>query len=155
MQIRFARLLPAVLLAAAPIVLAQAPEQPRYLTPPPDIVAAFDVEPPPATLLSPTRQQIALTYRKGQPSIAELARPVLRLAGARVNPRTFGPQRTGLIYAITLKPVGGGTETKVAVPADANISNVRYSADGTHLLFLNTKSDAIEVWIADTTRKTT
>jgi dipeptidyl aminopeptidase/acylaminoacyl peptidase len=150
MPVRFARFVPLAVLALVPIVLAQAPEQPRYLTPPPEIVAAFNVEPLPATLLSPNRQQLALSYRKGQPPIAELSQPVLRLAGARVNPKNFGPQRTGLIYAIGLQPVGGGSEVKVAVPPDANISRVKFSPDGSKLSFLNTKESAIELWVADT-----
>jgi len=31
------------------------------------------------------------------------SQPILRIAGARVNRRTNGPQRTAGIYAITLK----------------------------------------------------
>ena len=139
MPVRFARFVAFAVLALVPVALAQAPEQPRYLTPPPEIVAAFNVEPLPATLLSPNRQQLALTYRKGQPPIAELAQPVLRLAGARVNPKNFGPQRTGLIYAIGLKPVAGGSEMKVAVPPHARISHVKFSPDGSNLSFLNTR----------------
>ncbi len=151
MSTRFARVLPLAVLILTPVLFAQtAGQQPRYLTPPPDIVAAFDVEPLPAALLSPNKQVLALTYRKGQPSIAELAQPVLRLAGARVNPKTFGPQRTGLIYAISLKPVAGGPEQKITVPVNANLSNVKFSPDGSRLSFLNTTDHGIELWVADT-----
>src|SRR5262249_8670079 len=41
------------------------------------------------------------------------------------------------------------SEIKVMVPAQANLSNVHFSPDGTHLSFLNTKSNGIELWIAD------
>ena len=151
MPTRFARVVPLAVLILTPVLFAQAPgQQARYLTPPPNVAAAFDVEPLPAAILSPNKQVLALTYRKGQPSIAELAAPVLRLAGARVNPKTFGPQRTGLIYAIALKPVAGGPETKVTVPAEANLSNVKFSPDGSRLSFLSTKGTGIELWVADT-----
>ncbi|HTK28817.1 MAG TPA: prolyl oligopeptidase family serine peptidase [Vicinamibacterales bacterium] len=149
MNSRLIRLLPLAIVAFVPGLVAQGPTQARYLTPPPEIVAAFDVEPLPAMILSPTRQVMALTRRKGEPSIAELARPVLRLAGARVNPKTFGPQRTGLIYAIDIKPIAGGADTKVTVPPGANLSDVKFSPDGAHLSFLNTKDDGIELWVAD------
>ena len=75
---------------------------------------------------------------------------MLRLAGARVNPRTNGPHRTTNIYAITLRKISDGSEVKVMVPAQANLSSVRFSPDGAHLSFLNTKENGIEMWIADT-----
>ena len=152
MRIRLTRLLPLALLAIAPSLVAQSPalDQTKYLLPPQNVVDAFDAPPLPQELLSPTRQVMALTYHKGEPDIADLARPVLRLAGARVNPKTFGPQRNPLIYAITLKRIADGGEVKVAVPAHANLSNVKFSPDGSHLSFLSIADDGIDLWIADT-----
>jgi hypothetical protein len=136
----------------APVVAARAPagsDAPKYLLPPKAIVDAFDVEPLPGLMLSPNKQALALTYRHGQPGIAELAQPVLRLAGARVNPKTYGPHRTSLIYAITMKRIADGSEIKIVVPPQANLSNVKFSPDGAHLSFLNTRENGIDLWIAD------
>src|SRR5436309_7225822 len=99
-----------------------AADTPKYLVPPADVVAAFDAPPLPEALLSPSKKVMALAYRKGQPAIAALSRPMLRIAGERVNPRTNGPHRTALIYAIHLQKVAGGGETKVTVPSNANLS---------------------------------
>src|SRR3954466_16243960 len=112
------------------IVLATtlAADTPKYLVPPPDVVAAFDAPPLPEALLSPSKKVMALSYRKAQPTIAALSRPMLRIAGERVNPRTNGPHRTPLIYAIKLQKIAGG-EMKVAVPANANLSNLKFSHD--------------------------
>src|ERR1019366_1251119 len=108
----------------APVVAARAPAgAEKYLLPPKAIVDAFDVEPLPGSTLSPNKQTLALTNRHSQPGIAELAAPVLRVAGERVNPKTYGPQRTALIYAITMKRLADGGETKIAVPPQANLSN--------------------------------
>src|SRR5207244_759666 len=98
---------------------------------------------------SPSKQVIALTYRRPYPTIAELSRPMLRLAGLRVNPRTNGPHLTARIYAITLKKIADGSEARVIVPPQPNISNVRFSSDGARLSFLNTKDNGIELWVAD------
>jgi dipeptidyl aminopeptidase/acylaminoacyl peptidase len=138
-------------------IAAQVPtasDPPRYVLPPKAIVDAFDAEPLPQTLVSPNKQVIALTKARTYPTIAELAQPMYRLAGARVNPKTNGPHRTsGLtgtgIYAITLKKIGDGAETTVTMPAQARISNVKFSPDGSHLSFLQTKDDGIELWVAD------
>jgi dipeptidyl aminopeptidase/acylaminoacyl peptidase len=146
-------LIPLVKFTAAIILLIcvslVAAAQQEYKKPPQEIIDAFDVPPLPAAILSPSHQVMALTYRKAFPSIAELSQPMLRLAGARINPRTNGPQRTAGIYAITIKQIADGRETKVAVPAPANLANIRFSPDGLHLSFQNTKDDGIELWVAE------
>ncbi len=139
-----------VLLALTTIGLGQSGDAARYQLPPREIIEAFDAQPLPAAILSPTKQSMALTYRRAYPTIAELSQPILRLAGARINANTNGPQRTANIYAITLKKISDGSETKVMVPPQANLSNIHFSPDGSHLSFLNTKANGIELWIADT-----
>ena len=124
----------------------------KYLTPSAPIVATFDAPPLPQVIVSPTRQVLALTLRKGSPGLGELARPTLRLAGVRVDPKNNGPHRTatnGGGYAITLKHIADGREVSVPVPPQASISNVHFSRDGSRLSFTNTKDAAIELWIAD------
>src|SRR5437870_1989503 len=118
-----------------------------YLTPPKEVIAAFDAKPLPEAMLSPSREVMALAERKAQPSIAMLSQPMLRLAGARINPKTFGPHRTPLIYAITLKKIADGSEVAVTVPPNANLSNLEFSPDGSKLAYTNTTSDNIELWV--------
>jgi dipeptidyl aminopeptidase/acylaminoacyl peptidase len=135
---------------------AQSPaaDRSKYNIPSPQIVSTFDAPPLPNVVISPTRQVLALTMRKGSPSLAELARPTLRLAGARVDPKNNGPHRTatnGGGYAITLKRITDGREIPVTVPPQASLSNVHFSPDGSRLSFTNTKDSTIELWIADVT----
>src|ERR1041385_5279196 len=106
-----------LLVAAATVSFAQTSDAPKYQLPPKEVVDAFDAPPLPAAILSPSKQVIALSYRRPYPTIAELSPPILRLAGARVNPNTNGPQRTANIYAITLKKISDGSEIKVAGPS--------------------------------------
>ena len=119
-----------------------------YLLPPKEVIAAFDAAPLPEAILSPSKKVLALTSRRGQPSIAALSQPMLRLAGARINPKTFGVHRAGLIYAIELKNIASGHVVKVATPPQASISNIEFSPDGSKLAFINTKRDGIELWVA-------
>ena len=139
-----------LVLSAVSFIHAQSAEVPRYQLPPKEVIDAFDAAPLPQAILSPSKQVLALTYRHPYPTIAELSQPILRLAGARVNPRNNGPQRAAEIYAITLKRIADGSELKIAVPQQANISNVHFSPDSTHLSFLNRTDDRIELWVADT-----
>jgi len=122
----------------------------RYEMPPKEVVDAFDTPPLPQAILSPSKQTMALLYRRPYPTIAELSRPMLRLAGVRVNPRTNGPHLTARIFGITLKRISDGAETKVVMPMQPNVSNVKFSLDGKQLAFLNTKPTGVELWIADT-----
>src|SRR5687768_5959498 len=89
---------------------AQAPPQSAssasgYLLPPKVIVDILDAPPPPTTEVSPTRDVIAQLERSSMPGIAELAQPVLRIAGRRINPRTNGPHRAQVARSITLKSI--------------------------------------------------
>ncbi|HKP38534.1 MAG TPA: prolyl oligopeptidase family serine peptidase [Pyrinomonadaceae bacterium] len=121
----------------------------RYELPPREVIAAFDAPPLPQAILSPSKQSMVLLYRRPYPTVAELSRPMLRLAGTRINPRTNGPHQSARIFGITFKRISDGVETKVELPLQPNISNVRFSPNGAHLSFLNTKADRVELWIAD------
>src|SRR5215471_9074988 len=147
-----------VVLAAllAPALAAQAPrsEPVRYMQPPKSVVDVFDADPLPQAMVSPNHQVMALISARQHPSIAELAQPMYRLAGARINPKTNGPRIGGNIYKIVVKTIATGADKKVTLPAQARVSNVRFSPDGSHLSFLNTKDAAIEVWVADVTTGT-
>lgn len=131
------------------LATAVAAQSSTYLVPPKEVVAAFDAKPLPDAILSPARNLLALTQRRAQPSIAEVARPMLRLAGARIDPKTFGPHRLPLIQSIALKKIAGGDAIAVTVPANADLAYVKFSPDGSRLSFVNTTSNDTELWIAN------
>jgi len=91
---------------------------------------------------------MALAQRGAQPTIAMLSQPMLRLAGARINPKNFGPHRTALIYAITLKKIADGSEVALTVPPHANLAHLEFSPDGSRLAYTNTTPSNIELWIS-------
>ena len=47
----------------------------------------------PSVSLSPARDRMLLLESSGYPSVSELAEPMLRLGGLRINPSTNGPHR--------------------------------------------------------------
>jgi dipeptidyl aminopeptidase/acylaminoacyl peptidase len=117
-----------------------------YLTPPKVIVDILDAPPTPAVVVSPDHRTVALLNRRSMPTVAELAQPIHRIAGARINPKTNGrQQRGGNVIAITLR----SSEKKVTVPPNANIGGVSFSPDAKRLSFTNTKENGIELWVAD------
>src|SRR5262245_27073905 len=94
------------LLLVAALPAADAPS--GYKKPPEAIRKVLDIAPPPAGALTPNRDYLLLTEGRLYPSVAELAQPVLRLAGSRINPRTNGPQLPPRFTAFTFVPLGGG-----------------------------------------------
>jgi dipeptidyl aminopeptidase/acylaminoacyl peptidase len=145
----------ALVIAASAALYGQTRQQTAtssgYLTPPKVVVDILDAPPTPGLTVAPDRRTVALLSRRSMPTIAELAEPIHRVAGARINPKTNGrQQRGGGITAITLKSIADGTERRVIVTPNANISGVSFSPDGKRLSFTNTKENGIELWVADT-----
>jgi dipeptidyl aminopeptidase/acylaminoacyl peptidase len=115
------------------------------------IVDMIDAAPTPGVVVAPDRKTLALLERRSLPTVADLAQPIHRIAGQRINPKTNGrQQRTGGVYAITLQQVTGGKQTKISVPKDARLGDVSFSPDGKRLAFTNTRENGIELWVADT-----
>ena len=148
---RAALALMTVTVLTAVLAAQPTPAPAGYQLPPKVIVDILDAAPTPAVVIAPTRQMVALLERTSMPSLADLAAPIHRIAGARINPRTNGrQQRTGAATGITLKALGGGMEKRVVLPRGVNAGGLAFSPDGKHLSFTNTKAAAIELWVADT-----
>ena len=123
--------------------------QTPYKTPPQIIVDMLDAPPLPAASISPDRQWLLLLEQRSMPTIAELAQPMLRLAGNRINPRTSGPQLPGGITGLVLKRVADGTERRVNVPTPAALSYVIWSPDSRTVAFVQTSDSGLVLWVAD------
>lgn len=127
--------------------------QDRYQRPPKAVTDILDVPPTPSLILSPARTHALLVEPQRYPSIAELAAPMLRLAGVRINPRTNGLHRTFFpirYVAYTLKRIADGQEWKLAVPPEPNLSPPVWSPDGKHFAFTHTTANGIELWVGET-----
>ena len=96
-----------------------APAASGYLTPPKAIVDILDAPPPPTVELSGSGTAMAVLERASMPTMAELAQPMLRLAGVRINPKTNGLHRAVRYRSLTLKNPADGTERKVTLPANS------------------------------------
>lgn len=123
--------------------------QEHYQRPPKAVTDILDVLPPPTVSVSPTRDSIALLQPASYPTIAELAEPMLRLAGHRINPNTNGPSRPTRLVGISLMKATGGEATPVKLPGGARPGAPHWSPDGKHFAFTNTTRDAVELWVAD------
>ncbi len=121
----------------------------KYQKPPKAILDVMNAPAAPNVSFSPSRDFALLVSSTRYPPIVDLAQPMLRLAGLRINPRNNGLHRAQHNLAYTLKRISDGKETKVQVPANAFLGSPEWSPDGRHFAFTNNTGSAIELWIGD------
>ena len=137
-----------VVVLVAGLAVAQS-DTPAYQKPPQAIVDVMNAEPLPGVAISPLRDVIALVPRHSMPSIAELARPWLGLAGSRIDPANNGPRLRPAGTGVTLRTIATGAERRIPVAAGSNIAPVGFSPDGKRFAFTNTRDTRIELQIVD------
>jgi dipeptidyl aminopeptidase/acylaminoacyl peptidase len=123
--------------------------QQAYQRAPEAIRAILDVPPPPAVLVSPARDRLLLAQGVRYPPISDLAEPMLRLAGERINPQTNGPHRALRVVGLSLETIADGKERKIALPAGARLGMPQWSPDGRRFAFTNTTASGIELWVGE------
>ena len=109
--------------------------------------------PAPASVYFSPQRDAMLTYRvERHPPVADLAEPVLRLAGLRINPANNGPHRTARCVELTLHPLPEGKARPITLPANSRISIPTWSPDGKQFAFLRFGSREIELWVGESKR---
>jgi dipeptidyl aminopeptidase/acylaminoacyl peptidase len=106
----------------------------------------------PIANLSPSRDVVLMVTPVLYPPIADLARPMLRLAGVRIDPANNAEHNAPRYTGFVLKRIQDGRELKVTIPIDPYLSAPVWSPDGRRFAFTNTTRNAVELWIgvADT-----
>jgi len=145
LSFRFASLL-FLLLFASQTFFAQG----SYKQPPQNVMDVLNSSVTPTSSISPAKDVILLAEPLRYPPVSELAQPMLRLAGLRINPNTNGQHRQPYFVKLMLKNIADGKEMPVSLPAGAQIISPSWSADGKFVAFGNQTPGGIELWILET-----
>src|SRR5215213_4667050 len=146
MKVRYRSLIVfAIVLLAAATALAQQ----GYKKPPKEVLDILNAPVTPTALVSPTRANILLYTVPRYPPLADLAQPMLRLAGRRINPAANSPHRVQYAVSLTLKRIADGSEIKIELPPGAKITGIEWSDDGKQFVFLNNTPNRVELWVGD------
>lgn len=124
--------------------------QSGYQKPPQAILDVLNAPPTPSAIVSPARDYLLMLDFLRYPPISELAQPMLRLAGVRINPNTNGQHRAPYGVKLTLKKISDGAEIQISLPPNSQIGFPQWSADGQHFAFTNTTPSGIELWVGET-----
>lgn len=144
----------AVWIACAALVFFYAQSavaQHSYMKPPAQIENVLNAPLTPNASVSPAEDYVILYRSVPYPSIADMAQPMLRLAGLRINPKTHAQHNPPHFADFVLKHVPDGAEKKIALPADGNFGAPSWAPDGKHFIVSETTLAATKLWVGDTT----
>ena len=142
----------------------------QYKEPPSPIPAILDAAPSPNVRLSPDRQWLLVMERPALPPISEVGAPEFRLAGLRINPRTYAGSRDAFMTGLKLiavpaaapaaakgkapkKPLPAATTlpkaVSVQIPDGRRIVQAFFSPDSKSLAVILGTDDGLELAVAD------
>ncbi len=117
-----------------------------YRLPPQEVIDIITAPPTPRVGFSPDHEWMVVTTRDAMPSIADLSRRMLRLAGMRIDPVTNGRFRTSYDRGFEIRSVANGDVlTRVTIKEGEGLAGTTWShrsnvlaygvvsAEGTHL----------------------
>lgn len=121
-----------------------------YQRPPQVIADLLEAPLTPSVTFSPDKKWMVLFDRSDYPTIEELSRPELRIAGLRIDPTNNGPSRQSYLIGITLKSLSDKKEFTIkGLPTPLLISSASFSPDSKKMAFLQNYADRIELWTID------
>jgi dipeptidyl aminopeptidase/acylaminoacyl peptidase len=146
----FALLAPSTGFAQQPAAAAQPAN--GYREPVAELKAIVDAPRPPQVSLSPRRDLIALQQIPPLPSIALVAQPELKLAGLRLNPRSYSPSRFSFVTDLWLMEVATGKELRIeGLPSPLSLASVTWSPDQKYLALnqIDPNTGSNTLWLVD------
>ena len=135
-------LLLAVILVAPKATMAQS----SYRLPPQEVVDIIDAKPEPAVSLSPDANWMMLVERQAMPSIADVARRKLRLAGIRIDPKANGRFTPSYWSGLALRQTDQPDATAISILSDAKIASVSWSHDSKHFAVVVVAEKGQQLW---------
>lgn len=124
--------------------------QTGYQKPPAAILDVLNAPGTPTANLNPTRTHVLFLETVRNPTIADLSKPMLRVAGLRIDPANSGPHLTSYAYGPYLQKIDGGQVTKLDLPAKVALTGLNWSPDGRYFSVINHTPTALELWVGET-----
>lgn len=126
--------------------------QDGYKTPPKDVADMLLAKRPPNVSVDDKGEWMLFMESSSYPSVAELARPELRIAGLRINPANFAPSRQSFITGLYLKNSKTDKEYKISgLPTPLFAGSVSWNGNDKKIAFTNTTDNRVDLYVIDVT----
>ncbi len=133
---------------------AAAQDAASYKTPPAPLQAIVQQLRAPTVSLSPQRDLTAMVKTPTLPSIREVAQPELKLAGLRINPRTYSQSRFSFGEDLWLFDIATRKEIRLTgLPQNLRLADMAWSPDQCSLAFTHVSDGIVELWAVDIATK--
>lgn len=107
-------------------------------------------KPTPGVSIDDKAEWMLFTESNSYPSVEELARPELKIAGLRINPANFAPSRQNFINNLYLKNIGTGKEFKITgLPSPLYAGSISWSPSDKKIAFTHTTSAKVDLYVID------
>ena len=122
-----------------------------YRLPPPALQALVEQHVAPNVNLSPRRDLALMVATPTLPSITEVAQPELKLAGLRINPRTYSPSRFSFGEDAWLFEIESRKETRLhGLPKNLKLASMAWSPDQRSIAFTHVSDPhGVALWLID------
>ncbi len=134
----------------------QAQDNAGYKMPPKDIADMLLAKASPGVSVDDKGEWMLFTQSSSYPSVEELARPELKIAGLRINPNNYAPSRQNFINNLYLKNIATGKEYKITgLPSPLFASNISWSPNDKKIAFTQTTGERVDLYVLEVaTQKT-
>lgn len=127
---------------------AKAQDAVSYQTPPKEIASLLLAKPTPAVSIDSKAEWMLLSEHNPYPSVEELARAELRIAGLRINPNNFALSRQAFANNFTLKNIKTNKSYPVVgLPVPLFAASVNWSPDENKIAFTQVNSKGVDLYI--------
>lgn len=123
-----------------------------YQLPPEEVVDIVDAPPTPSVSLSPDGEWMLFLTRDAMPSLEDISRRMLRLAGIRIDPEANSQFQTIFYRGIDLRKTMGGEEIKIPVPAGGKVAGSSWSQDSKRFAYYVVTDEGTQLWVASVDR---
>ena len=115
-----------------------------------EILDLADYTRAPSVSIDSKAENMLFIYRNTYKTLEDLNQEEIRLGGLRINPNTNISSATNFSSKLTLRKFSSNEEITIAgMPEFAKISGISWSPNEQKIAFLNTTSNAVDLWIID------
>ena len=119
-----------------------------YQLPPQEMIDIVDAPTIPTVQFAPGSGILAILSRSSLPTIADLSKGELRIAGLRIDPAINGGSRLSYYTGIQfIDRITSKVSEVTGLPANPKIMEVRWSPNGKHLAFVLIEPAGLSLWM--------